>query len=96
MEGNQTPLPAVSVSIISLTACTGEQHKNQSAVEAVPVTVGECNTFRSAKWYQSAERSHINSAANVSFLVSASGFCWAAESCKKGQVLASSIRPITG
>jgi RND family efflux transporter MFP subunit len=87
-------LPAVCLSVtISLTACTGEQHKNQSAGEAVPVTVGRVQHVKERETVSvSGTVTTPNSSANLSFLVSGKVVFVGpreGEFVRKGQVLAS-------
>lgn len=95
MEGSlKHLLPAVWLSVaISLTACTGERHKNQSAGEAVPVTVGRVQHVQERETVSvSGTLTTPNSAANVSFLVSGKVVFVGpreGEFVSKGQVLAS-------
>lgn len=68
-----TVLKAVCLSLlgVSLTACTGEQHKNQTGSEAVPVTAGRVKHVQERETISvSGTVSAPNSPAKVSFLVS--------------------------
>lgn len=88
-------LKAVCLSLlgVSLTACTGEQHKNQSGSEVVPVIVGRVqNVLERETVSVSGTVSTPNSPAQLSFLVSGKVTSVGpreGEYVKKGQVLAS-------
>jgi len=95
MEGSLKHLSlAACLSVaISLTACTGEQHKNQSVGEAVPVTVGRVQHVQERETVSvSGTVTTPNASANVSFLVSGKVVFVGpreGEFVRKGQVLAS-------
>ena len=74
MKGISTSvLKAIYLSLlgVSLTACSGERHKNQTGNEAVPVTVGRVRHVQERETVSvSGTVSAPNSPAKVSFLVS--------------------------
>ena len=95
MEANPiSVLKAVSLSLLVfvMTACTGEEHKNKSAGEALPVTVGRVQRVQESEMISvSGTISTQNSPANVSFLVSGKVVFVGpreGEFVRKGQVLA--------
>ncbi len=95
MEGRRTSfLLAVCLSVaISLTACTGDEKKNESNRVAVPVTVGRVQHVQERETVSvSGTVTTPKSSANVSFLVSGKVVFVGpreGEYVRKGQVLAS-------
>ena len=100
MKSNFTSvLKAVGVSLlgVSLTACSGESHRNEASSDAVPVTVGRVQKIQERETVSvSGTVSTPNSPAQLCFLVSGKVVFVGpreGEYVKKGQVLASIDSP---